>query len=651
MPATGSGAQKRTPMAKRQPRATTPYEVSDRVARQALVRPYQRDPASPLFRPLRIYTLDPSVSDRIGGVATVQVPYERLERGPVGSLFRIVGTGAPPSLETEALDLDDPNLLLASGLAPSPADGRFHLQMTYAVCSLTYAAFRKALGREIAWSTTPVDDGPLRLVVRPFGFEGSNAGYSREAGDLSFGYFTAGDRAAGFTLRDGIICTALSHDIVAHETTHALLDGLRASFMDPSNVDVPAFHEAFSDLVALFLHFTYADVVERGIRESRGGFARGMLLTDLAREFGYARAGRGHAQALRSGVDVDGVAAFDSDALPQSDGTPGASAPAVYSAALEPHALGSVLVSAVFEAFATVVKRKTERFFRIAGLDPQNLGTATLNDALITAIAQEASDVAGQFLTICIRAVDYCPPADMELGEYLRAIITADGDMEKSDKWGFREALMRSFRRREIFPAHVRFMTEDAVRWQSADARLQIPDLAFRRLKFDGDPAQPAGAKELLRQANALGRFVTDPRHADAFHLIPPGAALPKGVTQASPPSVQSVRVSRRAAPDGRVVFDLVAEVTQSCTVVQKGVFFDMNGGCTLVIDPQGQVRYAIYKRFDSQERRERQHGAILGPLARFWQKSGRRYSLRPEMLRRLHGIDGVATPRRPRAR
>ena len=27
------------------------------------------------------------------------------------------------------------------------------------------AAFRKALGREIAWATAPTDDGPLRLVV------------------------------------------------------------------------------------------------------------------------------------------------------------------------------------------------------------------------------------------------------------------------------------------------------------------------------------------------------------------------------------------------------------------------------------------------------------------------------------------------------
>jgi hypothetical protein len=145
---------------------------------------------------------------------------------------------------------------------------------------------------------------------------------------------------------------------------------------------------------------------------------------------------------------------------------------------------------------------------------------------------------------------------------------------------------------------------------------------------------------------------VTDPRHAAAFHVIPPGTPLPAGMTQASPPSVQSIRVARRAAPDGRVVFDLVAEVTQACTVVRNGTYFDMTGGCTLIVDPQGQVRYVIYKRLDSDSRRERQHDAIKGPLARFWRKSGRKYSLLPEMLRRLHGIaPSVPDDTSPRAR
>jgi len=609
------------------------YAVSDRVRFQADVRPYQRDARAPLVRPLRIYALDPSVSDRTGGIATVQVPYEKLAPGPVGSLFAINSTGAPEELRAEALDLDDPYLLLSGGLSPTPTNGRFHMQMVYAVCSLTYAVFRRALGRDIAWASTAPADGPLRLVVRPFGFEGANAGYSREAGDLSFGYFRASDKAAGFTLKGGLVSTALSHDIVVHETTHALLDGLRSSFLDPTNVDVPAFHEGFSDLVALFLHFTYADVVEQAIRDSGGNITHGSLLTDIAREFGYARSRTGRADALRSGVDVNGLAAFDSDVLPGQEG-----GPRVYDPELEPHALGSVLVSAVFEAFTTIVRRKSERFYRIAGLNRDALDRVPLNDALVKAIAQEACDVAGQFLNICIRAIDYCPPADMELGEYLRALITADGDIERTDKWGFRDALMRSFRRRHIFPDHVLFMTEDAVRWQSPDQAMHVKGLAFRDLEFEGDPGQPASADELVRQAHALGKFVTNPKNAECFRLVDPAGKLPKGVIQASPALVQSIRVTRRAAPDGRVVFDLVGEVTQSCTVDRKGVLYDVNGGCTVVIDPEGKVRYSIFKKLDSPERQERQLTAMRGPLKRFWKKLGRRFELQDNVLRRLHG-------------
>ena len=607
------------------------FQVSDRVALQARVRGARASAGAPLYRPLRIYTLDPSVSDRIGGVATVSVPYEKLEKGPIGTLFDVRCDGAPKELGAELLDLDDPYLLLASGLSPTPANGRFHLQMVYAVCSLTYAVFKRALGREIAWATPAPEEGAHRLVVRPF-VPGANAGYSREGG-LTFGYFKANRRAAGFTVAGGLVCTALSHDVIAHETTHALLDGLRSSFMEPTNVDVPAFHEGLADLVALFLHFSYTDVVERAIRDSRGTLARGSLLTDIAREFGYARSRDGKVDALRSGVDVAGVAAFDSDVLPSKE-----HAPTAYDPSMEPHALGSVLVSAVFEAFVTVVRRKCERLFRIAGVDPASVGQAALSDALVKAIAQEASDVAGQMLNVCIRAIDYCPPADMELGEYLRAIVTADGDMERSDKWGFREALMRSFRRRRIVPDHVQFLTEDAMRWQSPDDPLVISELAFRNLRFDGEPGQPADAEELTRQARALGAFVTNPKNARCFHLVSP-ERLPKNVVQASPAMVQSVRVTRRAAPDGRVMFDLVGEVTQSCTVQRAGELFDMNGGCTVIVDPEGRVRYSIYKRFDAEKRRERQQAAMSGPLKAFWQKSGRKWTRRPEVLARLHAM------------
>ena len=115
---------------------------------------------------------------------------------------------------------------------------------------------------------------------------------------------------------------------------------------------------------------------------------------------------------------------------------------------------------------------------------------------------------------------------------------------------------------------------------------------------------------------------------------------LPKGVQQASPPVVESIRVARRVTPDGRVVFDLGGEVTQSCTANVAGDIFDMNGGCTVIIDPQGEVRYVISKRFTTETRRNRQRDAIRGPLKDFWMKSGRRYTQKSHVLQRVHGLE-----------
>ena len=90
----------------------------------------------------------------------------------------------------------------------------------------------------------------------------------------------------------GLHC--LSHDIIAHETTHALLDGVHPRFNEPSNPDVHAFHEAFADIVALFQHFSYPAVLESQIRRTRGDLHSESLLGQLAQQFGRAT-GRGAA--------------------------------------------------------------------------------------------------------------------------------------------------------------------------------------------------------------------------------------------------------------------------------------------------------------------------------------------------------------------
>src|SRR5688500_1201768 len=168
-------------------------------------------------------------------------------------------------------------------------------------------------------------------------------------------------------------------------------------------------------------------------------------------------------------------------------------------------------------------------------------------------LAHPASHLASQFLSICIRAVDYCPPVDLRFGEYLRALITADRDLVPDDPWHYREALITAFRRRRIYPPGVDYLSEDALLWRGLPRRLAAERaLSFAELRFEGEPGRAVALTEVLRQACALGRLVTRREHLDLFGLATPGDH-PLG--EVDLPCVESIRTSRRVGPDGQVVF------------------------------------------------------------------------------------------------
>src|SRR5258707_7769804 len=82
-------------------------------------------------------------------------------------------------------------------------------------------------------------------------------------------------------------------------------------------------------------------------------------------------------------------------------------------------------------------------------------------------LAAEAAKVADQVLNMCIRALDYCPPVDVNFGDYLRAIITADRDLVPLDDRGYRVAFISAFRDRGIFPTNVAHLAEDSLVWET----------------------------------------------------------------------------------------------------------------------------------------------------------------------------------------
>ena len=605
------------------------FEVDPVFLGAASVKPYERGRDDPLYRPLRIYALDPNARRLEGAVATVNIPFEPLEPGPRGALFEVVDQDEETGLAVPGVDLDDRRILIANGRDPSLSDRLFHQQMVYAVCSSTYNVFRSALGRDPAWGFTarPGTPGPA-LRILPHAFKEQNAYYDPAAGALKFGYFDA-EGALGRNLPRGRVFSCLSHDIVAHEMTHALLDGMRARFRVPTNPDVLAFHEGFADLVAIFLHFSYRGVVHAAIERSGSPEADNLLLS-VAQQFGQAitRTGSGPAGPLRSAIDAEDWGNQDASSKPKR----------YEEVSKEPHELGRLLVSAVFEAFAVVFRRRTQAYRQLARRAAQSGPAPELTGIL----AAEASKVATQFLSICIRAIDYCPPIDLRLGEYLRALITADYDLVPDDPFAYREALIDAFARRGIYPDGVVNLSEDALLWLPPPRRTEpIAALHFAELRFAGDPGRAAGEKELRRQAEAVGTYAMRPGYAELFGCALPGDPALQGDT-VDPARICSVRSLWRIGPDRQVTFELVVEIVQRRWLTERdGRRSEFYGGCTAIVGADGRIRYLILKRITDRSRAERQAEHLVGAGAGgTWREQGNRRYLPRMDLRHLHACE-----------
>ena len=309
--------------------------------------PYRRRPGDPVQRVLRVYTQDPGTSRSDGAIAEVELPWEPVGPGPTGHIFVVRDVHKPTGDVWAPIDLDDFRVTVDKGLPPSTTNPRFAQQMTYAVAMSTYERFRMALGRlpEFAPAVRR-QDRQGRIEIRPHWDHEDNAYYEPDEAALSFGYVTSSARSRGATQPGAYVFTCLSHDVIAHETSHAMLDGMRPHLMRPSNPDVAAFHEGFSDLVALLMRFRYRDVVRRGLEESKDETLDSALLTEMARQWGRTD-GDGQSP-LRRILYRQGP---PDEPVPKADR---------YDKKKEHHDLGAVLVAAVFEAMSRIFRKQDE---------------------------------------------------------------------------------------------------------------------------------------------------------------------------------------------------------------------------------------------------------------------------------------------------
>ena len=577
---------------------------------------------APERRRLNIYALDPSLGSALNSyedqIATIEIRNEDLKPGPVGEYLEVVDVDPASNRFYPPVDLENINLLKQDGATPSEGDPAFHQQMVYAVAMRTIENFELALGRRALWASRwsgKTGDPNIyvpRLRIYPHALRQENAYYSPDHKALLFGYFPANSQVSDLTPPGTMVFSCLSADVIAHETTHALLDGQARTFSEPSNPDVRAFHEAFADISALFQQFTYHDLVRRQIARHRGDLSAASLLGGLARQFGE---GTGHSGPLRRYPDIDGSISYEMT--------------------FDTHSRGSLLVAAVYRAFLAIVERRTADLVRLATKGSGVLPEGALHPDLVERLAHATTKSAAHVLTMCIRALDYTPPVDITFGEYLRAIITADLEAYPTDDRGYRVAFLEAFRTHQLLPRSLRTVSADTLCWRkwnqpqprwlgSAIESLGI-DLTTnldRKTIFD--------LSEQRRRTFRVGILegLKSQRDCDElglqFRLKYFTSLKARGHQSGTTFMVDNVRVSRRVRRDGTIEAQLVAVVRQRRPETLRDDVtgsdvdrFWFRGGTTLVIGllgPNGpEIKYSIRKPIMSPSRLARERAYRSG--------------------------------------
>jgi hypothetical protein len=165
----------------------------------------------------------------------------------------------------------------------TPGTDQFDWVHSFSVVRQTLTMFQRLLGGPVPWqwnSSTNTDP----ITVFPHAGVTMNAFYSRTQKALKFFFFNKPGAPAPVP----VIFTCRSLDIVAHETGHAVLDGLKPGWITSASPQTGALHESFGDLTAIFLALSQMDQVEGLIAQSKANLHNKNFLADLAEEFGNA---------------------------------------------------------------------------------------------------------------------------------------------------------------------------------------------------------------------------------------------------------------------------------------------------------------------------------------------------------------------------
>ena len=559
--------------------------------------------------PMTVLAQDPDVTGQKGPVtAGVPVPSSRLQRGPANHRFHVVDVGArgtpaedPVSLTARGKPWLYVDLWARRARKDLASSREFRAQNVFAIAAHTLALVERHLGRRVPWRS-----GWPQLYLVPKGMLGANAAYTPDQHAVVFGYLPAlsGNQAA---------YACLSYDVIAHEVTHAILDGLRPRYVEPGLPDQLAFHEALADLVAMLSVFGLKGVAQRlllGDRRARRihfpsdeaaaqikdkkdrtaariagrrDWLKQTALLGLGEQLGRARALRDGEQdlgpgrmPLRRSVDLEP----DPTLLDQDEFA-------------EPHRRAEILVAAVMRTLAGIWASRIDALDDTDGVDAAR-------------VAEEGVRAASQLLGMVLRSLDYLPPVELEFADVVDCIVTADKRLVPDDELNYRDTLVAAFKDFGIVPPPHHMLDEDGLAApppESAPRSSRDPDAPPDRIRY-----------EHLNFA----ALRTSPEEVFAFIWNNAGAL---GIDVRLATRVDRVITSTRAGLDGLIVTEVLADYSQwigtTGAHLPEGMHapegldddaeVEMWGGGVLVFDQFG--RFRLHQRkpvldVDRQQRR-----------------------------------------------
>jgi hypothetical protein len=350
----------------------------------------------------------------------------------------------PVSERLAVLDFDLETGVLATGTRFKAAEGTYEVDEqaiespdflrtnAFATALRTMYMFEESdtLGRPLRWGF----DGPQLLIV-PVAGEWANAFYERESRSLQFYFFPSKEGRR--------IYTSLSHDIVSHETGHAILDGIAPDLYHAITPQSLALHEGIADLVALVMAFRNDTLRKTVLDQTGGSIANITAFSSVAEEFGQAQ---GKPGGLRQFVNEKTLDPKDTENAVDAS---------------EPHELSQVLTGALYSVMVRIHETLKRRF-------AQEDGTSDFS-----ASGKALFVGAERFKRMIFRALDYLPPGEISFADYGRAIIASDQASHPDAPQG-RDWLRDEFVRRRM-----------AANVESLEVEEPFPDRAVKTLDLE----------------------------------------------------------------------------------------------------------------------------------------------------------------------